>query len=151
MALYGDCCVRGTAVLRRRDRHHRHQRLSARPLPRRLRRGQRVDHGQPQPGLASWKHTPRSWVTQLGPAKVLGIQAAITFASVFLMVFLQLYGKRTRQWQSRIVCSLGRESRPHQRALATATVLAFSQPKSLHSGHSGVHRAVSICCFSESQ
>ena len=39
------------------------------------------------------------WVAQLGPAKVFGIQAAITFASLFLIVFLQLYGKRMRQWQ----------------------------------------------------
>jgi len=50
MALHGDCCVRGHAVLRRHDCHHGHQRLSARLLPRRLRRGQRVDHGQPQLG-----------------------------------------------------------------------------------------------------
>jgi len=42
------------------------------------------------------------WVTQSGPAKVLGIQATITFASLFLIVFLQLYGKRMRQWQGRI-------------------------------------------------
>ncbi len=50
MALHGDCCVRGHAVLRRHDCHHGHQRLSARLLPRRLRRGERVDHGQPQLG-----------------------------------------------------------------------------------------------------
>ncbi|OGM48241.1 glutaminyl cyclase [Aspergillus bombycis] len=30
------------------------------------------------------------WVTRIGPAKALGIQAAITFASVFFMVFLQV-------------------------------------------------------------
>ncbi|KAL8822815.1 MAG: hypothetical protein Q9191_006456 [Dirinaria sp. TL-2023a] len=42
------------------------------------------------------------WVTQLGPAKVLGIQAAITFASVFLILFLQFYGKRMRRWQGRM-------------------------------------------------
>ncbi|RAQ53528.1 MFS transporter [Aspergillus flavus] len=45
------------------------------------------------------------WVTRLGPAKALGIQAAITFASVFCMVFLQVYGKRLRQWQGRMVFS----------------------------------------------
>ncbi|CAI7672329.1 unnamed protein product [Penicillium pancosmium] len=43
------------------------------------------------------------WVTRLGPAKALGIQAAITFASVFFMVFLQMYGKRLRHWQGRMV------------------------------------------------
>lgn len=43
------------------------------------------------------------WVLQLGPAKVLGIQAAITFASLFLMAVLQLYGKRLRQLQGRMV------------------------------------------------
>lgn len=43
------------------------------------------------------------WVTRIGPAKALGIQAAITFASVFFMVFLQIYGKRLRQWQGRMV------------------------------------------------
>lgn len=45
------------------------------------------------------------WVTRLGPAKALGIQAAITFASVFCMIFLQVYGKRLRQWQGRMVFS----------------------------------------------
>lgn len=39
------------------------------------------------------------WVTQLGPAKVFGIQAAITFASMAMLVFLQMYGKRIRQLQ----------------------------------------------------
>lgn len=53
MALYGACCVRGDAVLRRYDRHNSDQRVSARLLPRRLRRGQRMDHGQPQLG---WLH-----------------------------------------------------------------------------------------------
>ena len=43
------------------------------------------------------------WVTQLGPARALGIQAAITFTSLFLIVFLQFYGKRIRQWQGRMV------------------------------------------------
>ena len=53
MALYGACCVRGDAVLRRYDRHNSNQRVSARLLPRRLRRGQCMDHGQPQLG---WLH-----------------------------------------------------------------------------------------------
>ena len=43
------------------------------------------------------------WVTRIGPAKALGIQAAITIVSVFFMVFLQVYGKRLRQWQGRMV------------------------------------------------
>jgi len=47
------------------------------------------------------------WVTRLGPAKALGIQAAVTFASIFLMAFLQLYGKRMRQWQGRMTFGSG--------------------------------------------
>ncbi len=43
------------------------------------------------------------WVTRMGPAKALGIQAAVTFGSLFFMVFLQMYGKRMRQWQGRMV------------------------------------------------
>lgn len=43
------------------------------------------------------------WVNGMGPAKALGIQAAITFASVFFMVFLQVYGKRLRRVQGRMV------------------------------------------------
>ena len=50
MALHGDRRVRGDTVLRRHDRHDGHQRISARLLPGRLRRGQRVDHSQPQLG-----------------------------------------------------------------------------------------------------
>ncbi|KAJ5923773.1 MFS transporter [Penicillium verhagenii] len=42
------------------------------------------------------------WVTRLGPAKALGIQAAITIASLFLIAFLQVYGKRLRQRQGRM-------------------------------------------------
>lgn len=42
------------------------------------------------------------WVDRLGPAKVLGIQAGITVASLFLIAFLQAYGKRLRQWQGRM-------------------------------------------------
>ena len=41
------------------------------------------------------------WVQEIGPAKVLGIQAAITFAASSLVVFLQIYGRRIRQWQER--------------------------------------------------
>jgi hypothetical protein len=43
-----------------------------------------------------------AWVDRLGPAKALGIQAAITFGSIFLIISLQVYGKRLRQWQGRI-------------------------------------------------
>ena len=43
------------------------------------------------------------WVEGAGAARAFGIQAAITFASVGLIVFLQLYGKRVRKWQGRIV------------------------------------------------
>ncbi|KAJ5089738.1 MFS transporter [Penicillium argentinense] len=43
------------------------------------------------------------WVTRIGPAKALGIQAAITFASLFFMAFLQAYGKQMRKWQGRMV------------------------------------------------
>lgn len=50
MALHGARSVRGDAVLWRHDSYNGHQRLSAGLLPRRLRRGQRVDHGQPQLG-----------------------------------------------------------------------------------------------------
>ena len=41
------------------------------------------------------------WVQKIGPAKVLGIQAAITFAASFVIIFLQVYGRRIRQWQER--------------------------------------------------
>lgn len=43
------------------------------------------------------------WVRSLGPARALGIQAAVTVASQFLMVILQIYGKRLRRWQGRMV------------------------------------------------
>jgi len=39
------------------------------------------------------------WVQEIGAAKVLGIQAAITFAASFVIIFLQVYGRRIRQWQ----------------------------------------------------
>ncbi|KAL8951242.1 MAG: hypothetical protein Q9222_002770 [Ikaeria aurantiellina] len=42
------------------------------------------------------------WVTRLGLAKVFGIQAGITFASVFLILLLQAYGKPMRKLQGRI-------------------------------------------------
>lgn len=48
VALHGDCRIRNRAVLRRHDRHHCHQRLPPRLLPRRLWRSQRMDHGEPQ-------------------------------------------------------------------------------------------------------
>ena len=50
------------------------------------------------------------WVTRIGVAKALGIQAAITFASIFLIVFLQLYGKNLRQRQGRMTFGSGRKS-----------------------------------------
>ena len=43
------------------------------------------------------------WVMGGGAARAFGIQAAITFASAGLIVFLQLYGRRIRRWQGRIV------------------------------------------------
>lgn len=43
------------------------------------------------------------WVARIGPAKALGIQAAVTFGSLCFMGFLQMYGKRMRQWQGRMV------------------------------------------------
>jgi MFS family permease len=43
------------------------------------------------------------WVARIGPAKALGIQAAITLGSLCFMLFLQMYGKRMRQWQGRMV------------------------------------------------
>lgn len=42
------------------------------------------------------------WVTKLGPAKVLGIQAGITVASLFFIVFLQMFGQRLRKMQGRM-------------------------------------------------
>lgn len=46
-----------------------------------------------------------AWVNRDGPATALGAQAAITFVSMFLMVVLQMYGKRLRKWQGRMVFS----------------------------------------------
>ena len=42
------------------------------------------------------------WVQEIGPAKVHGIQAAITFAAAFIIIFLQVYGRSIRQWQERM-------------------------------------------------
>ena len=42
------------------------------------------------------------WVTRIGPARALGAQAGITVASIFLILLLQLYGKRMRKWQGRM-------------------------------------------------
>lgn len=41
------------------------------------------------------------WVQQAGPAKVLGIQAAITFAATSMIIILQIYGRSIKQWQDR--------------------------------------------------
>lgn len=43
------------------------------------------------------------WVLEIGPARVLGAQAGIGVASVILNVLLQLFGKRLRKWQGRMV------------------------------------------------
>lgn len=43
------------------------------------------------------------WVRSVGAAKALGVQAAVTVASLFLIVALQVYGKRLRKWQGRMV------------------------------------------------
>ena len=51
--------------------------------------------------MASYIQLP--WVDRIGAAKVLGIQAAITGVAAFLIVFLQIHGKRIRQAQGRIV------------------------------------------------
>ncbi|GIJ97931.1 hypothetical protein Aspvir_000037 [Aspergillus viridinutans] len=42
------------------------------------------------------------WFSGMGPARALGIQAAITFGSLFFMVVLQLFGQRLRKWQGRM-------------------------------------------------
>lgn len=39
------------------------------------------------------------WVEKQGAGKVLGIQAAITWSSVALVIFLQTFGKKLRRWQ----------------------------------------------------
>ncbi len=51
--------------------------------------------------MATYIQVP--WVAAAGPAKAFGIQAAITFASLAIIIFLQLFGKRIRQWQGRMV------------------------------------------------
>jgi MFS family permease len=43
------------------------------------------------------------WVMKIGASKAFGIQAAITFASIVLIVLLQVFGKRIRKWQGRMV------------------------------------------------
>ena len=43
------------------------------------------------------------WVMGGGAAKAFGVQAAITFASMGLVVLLQVFGQRIRRWQGRIV------------------------------------------------
>jgi len=44
-----------------------------------------------------------AWVTSAGPSKAFGAQAGITIASMAILAFLQLYGKRIRQMQGRMV------------------------------------------------
>lgn len=43
------------------------------------------------------------WVQNVGPASALGTQAGITWAALILIVFLQVFGKRVRQWQGPLV------------------------------------------------
>ena len=45
------------------------------------------------------------WVTNTGPAKAFGAQAGITGASVLILIFLQMFGKRIRKYQGRMVLS----------------------------------------------
>lgn len=47
--------------------------------------------------MASYIQLP--WVGKDGPAEVLGIQTAITAAAALIIVALQFFGKRIRQWQ----------------------------------------------------
>ncbi|KAL9093484.1 MAG: hypothetical protein Q9165_003879 [Trypethelium subeluteriae] len=51
--------------------------------------------------MASYIQLP--WVAEIGAAKVLGIQCAITAAAASVIVILQVYGKRIRTAQGRIV------------------------------------------------
>ena len=43
------------------------------------------------------------WVTSKGPVKAFGTQAGVTIASMLILVFLQMYGKRLRKWQGRMI------------------------------------------------
>lgn len=43
------------------------------------------------------------WVLEMGPARALGTQAGITVASIILIVLLQLFGRKLRKWQGRMV------------------------------------------------
>lgn len=43
------------------------------------------------------------WVKKVGPGSALGTQAGITWAAVLLIVFLQFFGKRIREWQGPMV------------------------------------------------
>lgn len=42
------------------------------------------------------------WVQRSGLEKVFGVQTAISFASILIVLFLQIYGKRIRQMQGRM-------------------------------------------------
>ena len=42
------------------------------------------------------------WVIKSGPEKVLGTQAGIAFASLLIILFLQIFGWRIRRWQGRM-------------------------------------------------
>jgi MFS family permease len=43
------------------------------------------------------------WVQKVGPGSALGIQGGITWAALILVVFLQFFGKRLREWQGPMV------------------------------------------------
>jgi MFS family permease len=43
------------------------------------------------------------WVEKVGPGSALGTQGGITWAALILVVFLQFFGKRLREWQGPMV------------------------------------------------
>ena len=51
--------------------------------------------------MATYINIP--WVQKIGPAKVFGIQAGVTVGAALIVVFLQVFGKRLRQAQGRMV------------------------------------------------
>ena len=51
--------------------------------------------------MATYINIP--WVQKKGPAKVFGIQAGITVGAVLIIVVLQVFGKRLRQAQGKMV------------------------------------------------
>lgn len=51
--------------------------------------------------MATYINIP--WVQSTGAAKVFGIQAGITVAALFIIIFLQVFGKRLRKAQGAMV------------------------------------------------